>query len=54
MKTTAKTAPDLGTSISSTMRVELKPIPLEFQRSIEQNLRISRGASTESQKISKK
>lgn len=28
-----------------TMKVELKDIPREFQRSIEQNLRISRAAS---------
>jgi hypothetical protein len=38
---------------TSTMRVELREIPREFQRSIEQNLRISRAAA-DSQRTSKK
>jgi hypothetical protein len=51
MKTATKgrpesSAPGLSDCQSTrTMRVELKEIPRDFQRSIEQNLRIARAAS---------
>lgn len=39
-----------GDQSTNTMKIELKEIPREFQRSIEQNLRISRQAAATQRK----